>query len=198
MKYIKAPIVLILVFISQLCWAQDSNYHQSFVNTLNEVSAKFILPKNFHEVITDSKLPCGDYKISNSIMYGIANKDSSIKIVFSVISPVKQKRVELQKLKDPNFTAQIAHFNNVKDVADTINDKVTYLNDIQKKKYNVDIGATYTRNCPLPYENKYKFNRILHLYREGFGHIEVKYFYTEKNIDIETVINDTSGLIKYN
>jgi len=198
MKYVQIKIGLILLFISQLCWAQQSSYYLSFVKNLNEVSAKFILPKKFHEINTENKFPCGDYKISNTIMYGIANKDSSIKIVFSVIPPVKPKRLELQKLNDRNFTAQIAHFNNVKDVADTINDKIIHLNDFQKANYNVDVGAIFTRNCPIPYENKYRFNRILYLYKEGFGHIEVTYFYNKKNMDIDALINETSGLIKYN
>ncbi|MGV3760912.1 hypothetical protein [Parapedobacter sp.] len=183
-------------FISASFVSYQEKYFKRMAGGLTSFNAEFTMPDNFSELDAGRRFPCGDYNITNAMLYTICNRDSSIRIAFSFVSEPSERILNRMRRQNPNFEVKMAHLNTIKAQADTINHEVLFFNNQHLKKFNADIGAMYTRNCTLPYEDKYPYHKIVFVYKRGRGHIEITYFYTDSAKDyVMDVIDQTAGII---
>lgn len=189
---------LFVGFLSFSVIPHEGKYFRRMAGGLNKFNAEFVMPKDFFELDSGRRFPCGDYQITNAMLYTVCNRDSSIRIAFSFIGGPSERILNRVRQRDPTFDAKKAHLNTIKAHADTVNHEVLFFNEQHLNTFNADIGAMYTRNCTLPYEDKYPYHKIVFIYKHNRGHIEMTYFYTDKAKDhIMDVIDQTAGIVRF-
>jgi len=164
------------------------------------MNLKFEMPKHFTELDSGKRFPCGDAKISSTMLYTITNKDSTIRIGFAVVEPIKPKNLEWTKKHfNPSFDDNKNYLLTAHILADTVHHQlIFYDKEYSKQKFNADDSGVYSRNCTLPFEGKYNNHKIVFMAKRNRGHVELSYFYTDVARDrIDKVIKNTAGMIKF-
>jgi hypothetical protein len=207
---IKRVLFILSIFIcsTNLSIAQDTAY-RSINHFLPLMEMNFILPKGYFAQKNDFYFNC-DAFLSVPIHYTILKKNRNVLIGIYFGGPIIHN--------DSNYIA------GVKMKADTINHRIIYLpHEFVKKNNNADRGVEYSRNCQIPiylidvhnktkvatkYEfmkgtkilKRYNHNKILSISKDGIGHVELDYLYTDAvtEKEIEKEIRETSKMLRFN
>ena len=198
----KFGVIWILLFIffplisnSSIRW--DSIGRKMNIN-MKMLDADFAMPTNFTELDSGRRFPCGDYKITSSMTYTIVNKDSTVRIGFSVHGYPSEKSLQRYKKQYARLDPNTNYIRIAKNRADTIRHKLVIYEKALLKPFNADGGGEYTRNCTLPYEDQYPYHRVIFIHIKNRGDVEITYFYKESAKDgIDEIVNKTAGLIEY-
>lgn len=192
-------ILLLLLLLNTSFIDQEDPVYRGMGGNMEKVNAEFTLPENFKSLDAGRRWPCGDWNHTNAMIYTIVNRDSSVRIGFSVIGRLTDRTYERIKSRNPDYNPNDNGINTAKHKADTINNELVIYGTNYLKKFNADQGGEYVRNCTLPYEDIYPYNKVVFISKDGRGHVEISYFYKEEMKDqIDSLIQETAGLVRYN
>ncbi|WP_443939457.1 hypothetical protein [Pedobacter sp. MW01-1-1] len=167
--------------------AYGQKYDKNF--KLSLVDLNFKMPKDFFEKDSTSVFKCYDRKgLTGSIIYLISNKDSSVVIAFVNVMRVNKTQY------DPEENLRIL-FDRFKDPI--IDSSKKYSSDYLLNNFNADIGGEYSRACSILFRQKYKDNRFVVIGKKNVGEATMIYFYNKETTDIDAVIKETKGILKF-
>lgn len=193
------PILFILFLLSTSFIDQEDPIYRGMGGNMKEINAEFTLPENFKSLDAGRRWPCGDWNHTNAMLYTIVNSDSSVRIGFSVIGRLTDRTNERIKKRNPDYDPNNNVIVTAKDNADTINNELIMYKPSYLEKFNADQGGEYVRNCTLPYEDIYPYNKVVFISKDGRGHVEISYFYKEEmKEEIDSLIHETAGIVRYN
>jgi hypothetical protein len=169
-------------------------------SSIKEMNISFKMPEGYSALDSAVHFSCGDGNISNMMIYSIVNKDSSVLISFAFLQYPNAKAFSIIKQFSPDYDNDTNYLRTAQSMADTIHHKIIFYDkEYSRKAFNADDAGEYIRNCYIPYLNKYMNNRVVFFASKGRGHVEITYFYTDKEKDrIEKDIKKTEGMLKYN
>lgn len=159
------------------------------------------IPKSFIALDSGKIFPCGDAKLSSSMIYTLINADSSIRIGIAVTHQVKEKDAEWVRMHaNKDFDASLNYKKVAILLADTTKGKLKfYEKAYTKSTFNADDAGEYVRNCTLPFENRYTHHRVVFATKINKGNVDLIYFYNDKDSKkIEEIIKTTCGMLRFN
>lgn len=190
-------LLVIIGFLLPFNWvyAQSKPKIFGFKADLEASQMTYTVDRNFDEFEGIHKYSCASGEQNNALLYTVINKDSSIVIGFTLMPPLSK-----EMMSDPKIDYEHNYIKTARSMADTINHKlILYKPEYVKAKFNADDVGEYYRACPIPYNGKYPFRKIVFGAKKATGQFEVIYFYNNKAAkDVDKVIKATAGIIRFN
>lgn len=167
---------------------------------LNELNMSFNMPNNYIELDSGFHFVCWDGKMASDPIYTVVKKDSSVLIAYSIIFHGKQDDIKRIQRINPEWTSVINFKNIVKNLADTINHKVNHYDSIYlKNTSSADMGCEFSRNCVVPFREKYINNRIVIIGKNDGRQVQIIYLFTDMAKEkMEAEIKNTANNLKFN
>jgi hypothetical protein len=164
------------------------------------------LPEDYTPLKSDFYFGC-DAFLSAPIHYTILKKKQNILIGINfnrAPTPIELNRTHAAQAMFHEKTYFVSDSNYVyaaKAEADTTHHRIIYLpHESLKNKCNGDRGVEYVRNCKTPMYLIDNHNKIVSISKDGRGHIELDYLYTdsisEKEINKEILM--TAKMLQFN
>ena len=180
-----------IVFIIQLGnTAKAQVYDKVFKACLVTGNFEFKMPQDYHEINNKPTPGCWDDNVPiASIIYTIANEDSSVVIGFFTIrgNPYYDGRTAIS-----NITSRKIYFQ------DTIEKKsVIHSVDYARSAFNAEIAIEYSRRCTQA-ANGFSNITIVSIGNTRFGEGNMIYFYKDKvKPDIDKIIQGNTAMLRF-
>lgn len=219
--------VCFFIFSGNLVHAQDSA-SKRIDFYLSHMDMRFSMPRNYIARKSDFYFGCNAL-LSPPIHYTIINKERSILIGFYFGGPVSllnlNRAREAAESFGKSFDVDSIYIQGVQNLADTSNYKIIRLSrKFVTSNYNGDHGIEYVRNCTTPMYyvddhgkcsilteyyflkdttrkilETYNHNKIVSISKDGLGHVEFIYLYTDavSENEIKKEIIKTAKMLRF-
>ena len=168
----------------------------AFLGFVESQNIQFRIPGSYKELTNYDRFECGDRKYMGSApLYPLTNEDTSVVIGFAIYYPGSNEKTysneetkRIQKIF-PNFNPDNSNSNYTivtRKLADTTKLPLTSFDRKYLEKFNADNGCQFSRNCNLPFLNKFFENRIIFLDKKGRGQLAIIYLFDKSK---EQVMN---------
>lgn len=198
------PGTIILLCIFRICIAQS---HNIFLIKRGYLHLTFDKPDGFSDMDFDNEFfyytsnPSQNrLKVINPLNYRMISSDSSVIISFLIKTlDVSLDSSRLLQMLFPGQTANTSYLLDIRNKADTINDKVTfYSKDQSRDRYNADVAGEYGFTMEVPYLQRYPYCRIVFLHQQSLGDVEIYYFHTAGGKEkVKSLIASAECMTKY-
>ncbi|WP_186757458.1 hypothetical protein [Echinicola salinicaeni] len=183
----KSILSLTFLFLSllQAAFGQEKNKVDQFKEHINNLGLKFHLPNNYTFSESKGSFTCGDHKLSSTILLIVKNSSDDVRIGFTFIENSHKMEKSIQKIS-PSYDTNKSYLISAKLKADTINSNLIFYDKSILEKLGFDDGGEYSRNCPLPFAQKYPFNRTVFFHKDYVADFEITFFaLTKEKLEIE-------------